>query len=145
MLHLKSNPYLLGDIRSTLDNRRRECFAKIDENSRSYNWHKNKIENEIYKRKMTPEEEIEHYKQSGFLRESMRLNKEYSEWDKLLKAFIKGSIYKNTKNIPMDNLEPNVIYDPDYSNSPIDPDFAEYWAVMVGNIDKFPLIAQKHC
>lgn len=95
LLHLKNNPYLLGNIRSELDNRIRACVAKS-------------------------------------------MDREFSEWHKLLKLFVQCSTYKNTKGIPNDNLGPNFIYDPDYSNGPVDPDFDEYWAVMVGNIDKFP-------
>lgn len=130
LLHLKNNPYLLGNIRSELDNRTRACGTQIEENARSYDWHRNK-------RKMTFEEEIEFHKQSGYLQERVKLDREYSEWHKLLNVFIRGSTYKNTKGIPMDNLEPNFIYDPSYSTSPDDPDFEEYWAVMVGNSMSF--------
>ncbi len=133
LLHLKNNPYLLGDIRGTLYNRRRACYDKMEEASRSYEWHKHKTEIDVYKRKMTPEEEIEFYQQSGLLRGRVRLDREYSEWCKLLDVFIRGSIYKNTKGIPTENLEPNLIYDPSYSASIDDPEFVEYYKITIGN------------
>jgi hypothetical protein len=133
LLHLKNNPYLLGNIRSELDNRIRAYGAKMEENSRSYHWHRNKMQTDVYKRKMTPEEEIEHYRQSGFLQERISIDKEYSEWHKLLKLFVQGSTYKKTEGIPTGNLEQNFIYDPSYSTGTDDTDFAEYYKIVIGN------------
>ena len=129
LLHLKNNPYLLGDIRNQLENRKRERWAEMRKVDRAYDaTHKNQTLGEMGWASFYEAAKL--HRESSHFRKEVKLLRKYNECLNLLNAFVQGSTYKNVDNIPAYSLENDEIYPPGNEE---DPRYLEYLEIMLSH------------